>query len=100
MLYFNVQVCFLLYFLRWFFYLIPPPLGKSIPEMTTCISWMIPFALAIKNEGLDFVNRLPLDGTTTTLQTHTISLELLVSCRSVLLARIETNLSSLVAKCT
>ena len=51
-----------------------------MPEMSSCIEWMIPFAIAIKNEGLDFVNKLPLEeDRSTTTQSHTVSLDLLVS---------------------
>lgn len=54
-----------------------------MPELSSCIEWMIPFAIAIKNEGLDFVNNLPTDDTQlTTIQNHTVSLELLVNYTS------------------
>lgn len=50
-------------------------------EMRSCIEWMIPFAIAIKNEGLDFIDKIPLedDPKCTDIQKHTVSLELLVS---------------------
>lgn len=48
-------------------------------EMSTCIEWMIPFAIAIKNEGLDFVEKLLEDAEKSiTTQSHTVNLDLLV----------------------
>lgn len=55
-------------------------IGKSMSELSSCIEWMIPFAIAIKNEGLDFVYKLLVDEEKcTTVQSHTVSLDLLVS---------------------
>ncbi len=50
-------------------------------EMSACIEWMIPFAIAIKNEGLEFVDKLLEDSSdrSITIQSHTVNLDLLVS---------------------
>lgn len=49
--------------------------------MSACIEWMIPFAIAIKNEGLEFVDKLLEDSSdrSITIQSHTVNLDLLVS---------------------
>lgn len=60
-------------------------LGKSLSDISNCIDWMIPFALAIKNNGIDFLNSLTIETGDNKkvkpifIQPHTINLELLVS---------------------
>lgn len=59
--------------------------GKTMSEMRSCIEWMIPFAIAIKNEGLDFIDKIPLedDPKCTDIQKHTVSLELLKNAQTI-----------------
>ena len=52
-------------------------LGKTLNELQSCVEWMVPFAIAIKNVGLSFLKDL--NNEKSMIQTHTISLELLVS---------------------
>lgn len=55
-------------------------------EMSSCIEWMIPFAIAIKNEGLDFVEKLLEDADKSiTTQSHTVNLDLLVCSLAIFL---------------
>ncbi|KAH9394559.1 G1/S-specific cyclin-E1 [Tyrophagus putrescentiae] len=66
--------------------------GKTMEEMSACIEWMIPFAIAIKNEGLEFVDKLLEDSSdrSITIQSHTVNLDLLKSAQSIQ-AEIESN---------
>ncbi|KAH7642346.1 g1/s-specific cyclin-e1-like protein [Dermatophagoides farinae] len=55
--------------------------GKTLDQLQTCVEWMVPFAIAIKNAGLDFLTDL--NNEKSMIQTHTISLELLHSAQTI-----------------
>lgn len=46
-------------------------------ELQPCIEWMVPFAIAIKNAGFDFLDSF--ENNKAMIQIHTISLDILVS---------------------
>jgi len=50
-------------------------------EIRDCVIWMIPFALAIRDEGFDspkFQQKFNEDAPTLNIQSHTVDLQLLV----------------------
>nr|XP_027198559.1 G1/S-specific cyclin-E1-like [Dermatophagoides pteronyssinus] len=55
--------------------------GKTLNELQSCVEWMVPFAIAIKNVGLSFLKDL--NNEKSMIQTHTISLELLHNAQTI-----------------
>lgn len=48
-------------------------------EIQTCVEWMVPFAMALKNTGFDFIKKFELEHEKVMIQTHTTNLNLLVN---------------------
>ncbi|KAI7687082.1 G1/S-specific cyclin-E1, partial [Sarcoptes scabiei] len=55
--------------------------GKTMQELQPCIEWMVPFAIAIKNAGFDFLDSF--ENNKAMIQIHTISLDILHNAQSI-----------------